>query len=54
MSKEKVDTETLTIEPMVEVYVLEGIDVTEFFEESPPLQEMVSLDMIEKLLTEEE
>lgn len=44
-----------TIEPSVDSYEYEDFDdITELLEESPPLEEMVSDEVIEELLDEDE
>ena len=43
----------ITKEPEVATYQYDDIDVTEFFEESPPLDELVSSDVADKLLEAE-
>lgn len=44
-----------TVEPPVEYYEYEDLeDITELLDEGPPLEEMVSDEMIEKLQNENE
>ena len=51
----KHETEHETVEPPVEYYEYEDFeDITELLEEAPPLEEMVSAEMIEKLQNEDE